>query len=156
MEQSRRAATKSHQEENIESCQLRNILLPSNYRTKIIFLPWESRLPSYETLPWLNGQRHWVLRFLRHHKFKADASTSFDISAKLQIGFVGKGREIHRTTLANQCNNLEKCLYQFLQIHVSILTNPRNNFDKSMYQFCWIHVTTRAENIDRNARSRKF
>ena len=37
MEQNRRAATEGHQVENIESFQLRNILLPSNYRSTINF-----------------------------------------------------------------------------------------------------------------------
>ena len=120
----------------MESFQLRNILLPSNYHTKINFFPRESKLSSYEILPRHNGQRHWVLRLLwllRHLKFKTEASTSFEILAKLQLGFVGKGREIHRTTIANQCNNLEKSL--------SIMTNPCINFDKSMYQFWQIHVS---------------
>ena len=37
MEQNRKAVTEGQQVENIESFQLRNILLPSNYRSTINF-----------------------------------------------------------------------------------------------------------------------
>ena len=68
----------------MESFQLRNILLPCNYRrSKINFFPGESRLFFYKTLPRHNGQRHWVLRLLGHLKFKAEAPTSFEILIKL-------------------------------------------------------------------------
>jgi len=38
----------------------------------------------------------WVLWLIQHLEFKAEASTSFEILVKLQIGSFGKGREIHR------------------------------------------------------------
>ena len=48
--------------------------------------------------------RHCVLWLIQHLDFKSEAlKTSFKVLVKLQLGFVGKGRELHRT---NPCNNL--------------------------------------------------
>jgi len=51
----------------------------------------------------------------------------------------GKGREIHRTTLTNPCNNFIKSIDKFIkelrEIHVSILADLCNFSDKSINQF---------------------
>ena len=76
--------------------------------------------------------RHWVLCFIQHLYFKAEASTSFEILVQLQLSFVWQRAEMHRTTLTNPCKNLEKSMYQFWQIHVTTWGNPYIKFDKSM------------------------
>ena len=53
---------------------------------------------------------HWVLWLIQHLLFKAEASTSFEILVKVQLGFVWKRARKNTTTLTNPWNYLNKSM----------------------------------------------
>ena len=59
-------------------------------------------------------QRHNRPKALEYsgHYFKAEASTSFEILVKLQLGVVWPKARTHRITLTNPCNDFNKSMQQ--------------------------------------------